>query len=732
VPISSDFDPNKETGYMDLSPPRRITFILYTSFRVLAQRILLDWVVSLRSLCISVLILTLPACQNQTQNLSKFSQSLSITPNPAASNVGTSVRFAALVLDKDNNLLNPQPKLRWTSGDPSRASIDENSGLATAIASGETMISVQAAGLTSSVQFTICASGCQPATRTISITPNPASIRINDEIALSANAKDAAGDQLNPQPSFQWTSSDPSIVEVTAAGMASGLKLGTATITASSAGIKGTVQVKVTSAGNSTAHIIGQWSGIKTWPTLPIHATLMPDGSLETWGWRRTDPFKGQPTTLTDSWNPTTDSHTTAWETKIDLFGAGHELLEDGRLMVASGSDPVLNEWVGIRDVYLLGTNWSAANSMNVYRWYPTVTALPNGEVLVTGGTDENEEGNFLHEVYSPGSNTWRSLSTAIRRPGHTETFVTASYPFMHVAPDGRVFYAGPTPWTAYLTTSGTGQWEDGEYQGSLLDRVYGSSVQFDEGKILVVGGSPASVQADSSAVVLDMSKNGRPSPTGSMNTPRRNLNATVLPDGTVLVTGGNDLNYDQGRMPKSAELWDPNTGQWTLLAKQQIPRPYHSVGLLLPDATVFTAGGYDGDDNSNRYERPNDPKQVKYRNAEIFSPPYLFKPDGSGNRAERPQILSAPSSISYKQNFNISVSSNAAISKLSLIKLGSVTHGFNFGQRLVKLKFTRSGGTLNASAPSNANLAPPGYYMLFAIDANGVPSVASMVQVKR
>jgi Domain of unknown function (DUF1929)/Bacterial Ig-like domain (group 2) len=679
------------------------------------------------------LALTITACQTQTPTVSKLNYNISISPNPAASNVGSSLRFVAIVRDKDNNLLNPQPALRWTSSAPSLASIDPNTGVATGIATGETTVNVQGAGLNSSVQYMICTAGCQPQISSIGITPNPVALPIGGQVALSANAKDGAGDQLNPQPSFQWTSSDPSVVEVSPAGTASGLKLGMATITASSASVKSSLQVKVTLAGNSKAHLEGQWSSIKTWPTLPIHATLMPDGSLETWGWRRTDPFnKSQPTTLTDRWNPITDAHRTAWETKVDLFGAGHELLEDGRLMVASGSDPSFEEWLGINDINLLGSTWSTAKSMSIYRWYPTVTALPNGEVLVTGGSDEKLDGNYLHEVYTPSSNTWRSLSNATRRPGHTENFVMPPYPFMHVAPDGRVFYAGPTPWPAYLSTNGSGKWEDGEAQGGEFVRLYGSSVQFDEGKILVMGGSVVDVQADSSAVVLDMNKNGRASPTAPMNAPRRNLNATVLPDDTVLVTGGNALNYDQGRMPRTAEVWDPKTGSWTVLAEQQIPRPYHSVGLLLPDATVFSAGGYDGDKNSNRYEIPGDPKQVKYRNAEIFSPPYLFKKDGSGNRAERPQIQNAPTSLNYKQNFNLNVSSLAAIAKLSLIKLGSVTHGFNFGQRLVKLKFNRSGDTLNVTAPDNANLAPPGFYMLFAIDANGVPSIASMVQVKR
>jgi Domain of unknown function (DUF1929)/Bacterial Ig-like domain (group 2) len=677
-------------------------------------------------------------CQDQT-TISKLDapQNISITSDQVAIDVGISLQLTAIVRDKNNTPLPTQPALHWSSSDSTLASVEETTGIVTGIAVGQPTISVQAAGLRANVQLRVCVSGCRPEIASISIAPNPVVINLGAQITLSASAKDAAGNQLNPQPGFQWSSSDPSSVSISTAGMASALKLGTATITARSGTIQGSARIEV-SAVNSKAHLGGQWSSLRTWPTLAIHATLMPDGTLETWGWRRTDPFdKSKPSTLTDRWNPSTDQHRTAWESKTDLFGSGHELLEDGRLFVAGGSDPSLNEWLGIQNINLLGPSltgpsWTAASNMNIYRWYPSVTALPNGEVLVTSGLNNNHQGNYLNEVYTPSSNTWRTLTGAQRRPGHSELNVMPNYPFMHVAPDGRVFYAGPTPSTSYLTTTDTGKWENGERQSGDFVRIYGSSVQFDEGKVLVMGGSPEDIQAVSSAVVLDMSNNGHASPTGPLNAPRRNLNATVLPDGTVLATGGNDLNYDQGRMPKTAELWNPNTGKWTVLAAQQVPRPYHAVGLLLPDATVFTAGGYDGDSNSNLYEKPSDPKQVKYRNAEIFAPPYLFKQDGSGDRAERPQITNAPTSVNYKQNFNLNVSSSAGISKVNLIKLGSVTHGFNFGQRLVKLKFTRAAGTLTLTAPSNANLAPPGYYMLFVIDANGVPSVASMVQVKR
>lgn len=691
------------------------------------------------SLVLFAAVLLITGCQGPTP-ISKLGsdQSISLSPNPASIDVGGSLRFSAIVRDKNNNPLNPQPALRWSSSNTALASIDATSGVVTGVAAGQLQISVQSPSVNSSVELRVCGDGCKPKVSSISISPNPAMLSLGGQIALSANAKDTNGDPLNPQPGFQWSSSNPTVVAISNAGMASGLKVGSATITASSGTVQGSIRINISTNATSKAHLEGQWSGIKTWPTLAIHATLMPDGSLETWGWRRTDPFnKSKPSTLTDRWNPTTDQHTTAWASKSDLFGSGHELLEDGRLFVAGGSDPSLDEWIGIQNINLLGSSqtssgWSAVANMNIYRWYPSVTALPNGEMLVTSGTNENHNGNYLNEVYTPGSDTWRTLTGADRRPGHSETFVMPNYPFMHVAADGRVFYAGPTPWTGYLVTSGTGKWETGERQAGDFVRTYGSSVQFDEGKILVVGGSPEDVQAESSAVVLDMGRNGRASPTTALHAPRRNLNATVLPDGTVLVNGGNDLNYDSGRMPKTAEVWDPNTGQWTVLAAQQVSRPYHSVGLLLPDATVFTAGGYDGDDNSNRYEKPGDPKQVKYRNAEIFAPPYLFKKDGSGERAERPEILNAPTDITYRQNFNLNVSSNSGINKVNLIKLGSVTHGFNFGQRLVKLKFTRAGGTLSVTAPNNANLAPPGYYMLFTVDDNGVPSVARVVQVKR
>ncbi len=178
----------------------------------------------------------------------------------------------------------------------------------------------------------------------------------------------------------------------------------------------------------------------------------------------------------------------------------------------------------------------------------------------------------------------------------------------------------------------------------------------------------------------------------------------------------------DLGNGVYPAELWDPDTGDWQTLAAMQVTRQYHSVALLLPDGRVLSAGG----GICGTCDR------VGYlaKNAEVFSPPYLFKKDGSGELAPRPEITSAPDETTYDSDFSFSVRNAASIRKVALVRLGAVTHSVNMEQRYVPLSFTANGETINAVGPANPNIAPPGIYMLFAINANGVPSVARMVRV--
>jgi Domain of unknown function (DUF1929) len=179
------------------------------------------------------------------------------------------------------------------------------------------------------------------------------------------------------------------------------------------------------------------------------------------------------------------------------------------------------------------------------------------------------------------------------------------------------------------------------------------------------------------------------------------------------------------------AELWHPGTGLWKELSSMSITRQYHSFALLLPDGRVMVGGGGYCCDTQAAPLAVNAP--INNPNVEYFSPPYLF--DASGAPAARPSVVSAPAQVGYNQSFNVgvgSLGSGTRIARLHLIRLGSVTHSVNMEQRLTPLSFSAQGSTLSVLSPLNANISPPGYYMLIAVNDLGVPSVASMIQVGR
>ena len=204
---------------------------------------------------------------------------------------------------------------------------------------------------------------------------------------------------------------------------------------------------------------------------------------------------------------------------------------------------------------------------------------------------------------------------------------------------------------------------------------------------------------------------------TGTMAFPRTYHTLTLLPDGTVLATGGGPttdaIGVDDATL--AAELWSPVTETWTTMASMRSPRLYHSTALLLPDGRVLVAGGgrFFGVDQA-----------TDQLSAEFFSPPYLFK-------GARPAISSAPATATYGGSIAVQTPDAASIGSVSLLRLGSVTHNFNQDQRIVQLPFAAVSGGLNVQTPANANLAPPGYYMLFILDTNGVPSVAAILQLQ-
>jgi hypothetical protein len=245
------------------------------------------------------------------------------------------------------------------------------------------------------------------------------------------------------------------------------------------------------------------------------------------------------------------------------------------------------------------------------------------------------------------------------------------------------------------------------------------------QGKVLKSGTSAdpdlATRSSAATAYVLDLTQTNPTwssvTPSGvtdTMTFPRTYHNTTMLPDGTVLVTGGGTTTNptDVAHAVLPAELWSPTTQTWTTLGSMSAPRLYHSEALLLPDGRVVVSGG-------GRFN--DDTESTDQFSAEFFSPPYLFN-------GPQPTITSAPSQLVYGQNFTVQTPNAAQITGVSLIRFGAVTHAFNVGQRFIPLAFTVGSNSLAVIAPANSNLAPPGNYMLFIVNSSGVPSVAAIV----
>ena len=462
------------------------------------------------------------------------------------------------------------------------------------------------------------------------------------------------------------------------------------------------------------AHDVGSWSPVLPTPVVAIHAALLVDGRLLFWDSVSDRPSTEEPVhdrTRAALLDPVTTNLTRVdnLSTGYNLFCAGLAHLPDGRVLIAGGNlNAALDGTQTIHFFDHVTQSWSLSpQSMAAARWYPSVTPLATGELLITSG------GTRTHEVFTTEETLRVLSSTTLQMP---------LYPWLHAATNGNAFLFGPTDRMGYLNTNGTGTWQGlGGRDG--IDRFYGSFAMFDIGKVFATGGG-SSVR---SSVVIDfMNPNIAPQVfvAADMANGRRQHNLTVLPDGTVLATGGNDNGaklIDMNAGVYAAELWDPATNQWRVLASAARTRQYHSTAILLPDGRVFTGGG-------GVCGKCADVGYLE-NNYEIFSPPYLFASGGSG-LAPRPEITFAPASVVYDESFTISTPDASTIQQVVMMRVASVTHSVDFEQRRVPLRFTRNGGTLNAVAPPNSNVAPPGFYMLFLIDDDGVPSVAEMVQV--
>jgi hypothetical protein len=475
----------------------------------------------------------------------------------------------------------------------------------------------------------------------------------------------------------------------------------------------GPESVFVQVADDEAAAATGFWKPPMAWPYVAVHMHLTPDSKVVYW-----DRLGN-----VGRWDPETGQSSGVVGPGYNLFCSGHAYLPDGTLLITGGHHAPDGhpdeDGHGVPYATLLHTEqpeWEAGPDMNDGRWYPTNTPLANGDILVLSGSTINPlVKNTLPQVWQTQSGTWRDLTNA-----NDDTPLGVDlYPRMFLAPDGSVFKAGPDRVSWYLDTSGTGQWSPGPRSHYRL-RVYGSAAQYGPGEILIMGGSRYTQMGEvesptPSAEVIDLNASEPLWRTvAPMQIGRRHHNATVLPDGRVLVTGGTSgPGFSNNQTPVfDAEIWDPETETWSTLASSRVPRLYHSTAMLLPDGSVLSAGGGQGGDVTSQEN-----------NAEIFMPPYFFK-------TRRPRVKSAPGEIHYGGVFLVDAQPAAAIDRVVLVRLPSVTHAFDMNQWFVRLAFKPVAGGLEVTAPANGLGAPPGHYMLFVVKGNGVPSVAKIVRL--
>lgn len=444
--------------------------------------------------------------------------------------------------------------------------------------------------------------------------------------------------------------------------------------------------------------IDGDWSEPFPLPLIAIHAAMLPTGKVLLFSAEHGVPgihgWLLNPVSLAlqnvpppPPWNPDC---------------AGHSFLADGRLLVAGGTLG-FNPTRGPKTAYIFDSfteQWIQVEDMRAGRWYPSNITLPDGRVItISGLNDTNGALNSDVELWDPnGTNNWQLLGQK----------TVPYYPYLHVLSNGLVFRSGPDAQTETYNPI-SNQWAFVATR-NVAGRYEAPSILLPPGtdRVMVVGGNNnLGGQPSSSAEVIDLSA---PVPQWTnlppMNFRRMDFNAVILPNAKVFVVGGRS-DFDATPTPVlTPEIFDPQSLTWDMVEPHQIPRRYHSSAILLPDARVLVAGG--------DYQP----------SGEIYSPAYLFQ-------STRPVVQSAPGVIRYGESFNLNFTSATATNRIALIRFSSVTHSVNFDQRYVRLAdLTAGSGTYTVAAPATANVAPPGYYMLFVTDQNGVPSVSATVQV--
>ncbi len=450
----------------------------------------------------------------------------------------------------------------------------------------------------------------------------------------------------------------------------------------------------------------GVWSPVRYVPSIMLHMIMLRDGRILFWD--RENNF----TSSMQFYDIRTGGVGRTSLPAGSVFCAGQILLPNGKVMLVGGH--LLQDDNGL--VYTnifdpISETWIRAGDMAQARWYPTLTELSDGRMVVMGGTISRVHQPIplppvysnLAEVFSLTTNTWTALNSAPR--------VVGTYPRNFLMPTGnRIAVITADGVTAILNVD-TQSWGPN----------FGTSAP---GVPFGVGGNPAATMYRPGKVIYTIGQNTSVIDLNQANPAWRSVQNMAfsrydhsmisLPDGNVLVVGGSSDGSDgHNTGTLVAEMWNPNTETWQSLASldPNHPRMYHSVGFLLPDASVFVAGG-------------GRATPLDYFSGQFYYPPYFYK-------GARPVISSlATSSVTRGGTLRINTPNAASVASVALIGLPAATHGMNVSQNYVPLTFTRGAGFLTAQVPAAPNTLPPTTYMVFIVNSVGVPSVAKFVQV--
>lgn len=468
------------------------------------------------------------------------------------------------------------------------------------------------------------------------------------------------------------------------------------------------------------------WSPVYKTPIPAVASTVLANGKVLLWSAR--NPFMfgygeiGR--TYTSIFDPATGkaSERIVSTTNHEMFCPGIATLPDGRVLVNGGSSS------SATSLYDPRTNaWATGQAMNVPRGYEADTVLDTGDVFTLGGSWSGDLGHRMGEVWDAAGG-WRVLKAVdgntFAGPDPRGIYRGDNHMWLFGVTGGKVFHAGPAAAMHWIDTAGDGAVHPAGTRGDDRYSINGDVVMWKPGVLLKVGGAPGyeSGRGTTAAYSVDFSAGYRKpvvvKKLKPMLFPRTFANAVVLPDGAVVIVGGRtdaSTTGDTGSV-MIPEIWDPKTATFSRLTPMVTPRHYHSSAVLLPDGRVFVGGG--GVCGTC----------VNHPDAEILTPPYLIA--DSGALAPRPVITKAPRSA--KVGATLAVTTDTDVKGFALVRMGASTHTVNNDQRRIPLVWSRkTGNAYTLPLPASRGVLLPGNWMLFALDAAGVPSVARIVNIR-